>query len=321
MPSVQGANEGDRAARIFVWSVWVGLAWWLLHYVNAHAVNMPYYDEWELVPALTGTQPITLEWLWSQHNEHRIFLPRLIYVVLAKFTGCDVRAGMYFNAVVLLACSAALIALVQRRRGNAEATDVVFALLFLNLGQAQTLTNSFQIAFSVIPAVAVPILLLYWQPGRATFRATLTAACCTLLLPLIGGTGIALVPALVAATLLGCWQLFRDGKAWFQVVAPSLIAILATLLTLFYFSNYSRPAKHPASPSIGATLDGTAQFLSVGFGGAAQSLWPASKWGVLVICLTSLAVVGYLVVKRPEQRDQALRLLLFAFAELDLIEL
>ena len=33
------------------------------------------------IPQLIGVQPITATWLWEQHNEHRIPLPKLILVV------------------------------------------------------------------------------------------------------------------------------------------------------------------------------------------------------------------------------------------------
>src|SRR5690606_5637840 len=109
-----------------------------------------------------------------------------------------------------------------------------------------------------------------------------------------------------------------DGNPWPKVAGPAVVAVLTTLLTVVYFSDYSRPAKHPASHSLAATLDGTAQFLSVGFGGAANSLWPASRWGLLAMCLASVVVVGYIVMKQAERRGQALRLMLFAAAQLSL---
>jgi hypothetical protein len=42
---------------------------------------IPYWDSWEIVKFLAQGQPVTLSWLWHQHNEHRILIQRLISLV------------------------------------------------------------------------------------------------------------------------------------------------------------------------------------------------------------------------------------------------
>jgi len=47
--------------RLFVWGVWLVLSISLLDFVRAYCVNLPFYDEWELLPVMLREQPITLE--------------------------------------------------------------------------------------------------------------------------------------------------------------------------------------------------------------------------------------------------------------------
>src|SRR5215510_5499036 len=54
-----------------------------------HSLPVPYWDESGYIPYVTGAKPITASWLWSQANEHRIPLIRVVYVVLARVTGLD----------------------------------------------------------------------------------------------------------------------------------------------------------------------------------------------------------------------------------------
>jgi hypothetical protein len=84
-----------------VWACWVLMTVLLLGLIHLHTINMPYMDEYSLLPVLSHTEPMTLRWLWSQHNEHRIPLPRLIQLGLAVLTDGDFRAGTYLTALLM----------------------------------------------------------------------------------------------------------------------------------------------------------------------------------------------------------------------------
>ncbi len=49
-----------------------------LAFVANYGNNVPSWDDWDMNPDADGQQPVTTTWLWSQHNEHRIPVPRLI---------------------------------------------------------------------------------------------------------------------------------------------------------------------------------------------------------------------------------------------------
>ena len=63
-----------------------------------HTRNIPLTDDFAPVPMMTGHEPVSLRWAWSQHNEHRPVLSRLILAGLSRYVKNDFRAGRYFNA-------------------------------------------------------------------------------------------------------------------------------------------------------------------------------------------------------------------------------
>jgi hypothetical protein len=60
----------------------VAAALWL---VASCGSNVPIWDDLGMVPTITNHQPIAVSWLWSQHNEHRAPVPRLLYLGLIHF--------------------------------------------------------------------------------------------------------------------------------------------------------------------------------------------------------------------------------------------
>ena len=105
-----------------------------LAYVYQYGTNVPSWDDWDMIPVLTGNQKVTWQWLWSQHSEHRIPLPRLVMLAVMGLPGVDLRGGMYFNAVSLSIVAAGLMLAARHLRGGrGDWVDVFFPLLVLNL--------------------------------------------------------------------------------------------------------------------------------------------------------------------------------------------
>lgn len=302
----------DMGPLLFVALVWLAQAYLLYDFIQIVGVNLPYYDEWEMIPVLTGNQAISFEWLWAQHNEHRIVLPRLIYLLVQWVGRYDFRAGMFFDAALLSLTAAACIVMARRLRGSVSYADAFFPLLLLHWGQSENLNWSFQIAFIAVAVLTVVALLLLTNPGRLSFRAALGLGICTFALPLTGGAGLALVPALGLCTLVSAWDLWRVQpkrvRQWLPVLS---LALGAFVLMGFYFVGYERPAKHPVSPGWSSTFEATLQLLTISFGAGAKVYWPKSGALILGLTLPTLAVLTFYLLRSREERPRALRLGLF----------
>ncbi len=73
--------------------------------IITYSVNIPYWDQWNLMPQLfIKISQNSLSWqdLIAQHNESRKLFPRLIFLGLAYLTNWDVRYEML--VIFLLAC-------------------------------------------------------------------------------------------------------------------------------------------------------------------------------------------------------------------------
>ncbi len=53
---------------------------YILYLITRYGIDVPFLDQWEFVPLLGNFRSGALSFhdLWAQHNEHRIFFPRLI---------------------------------------------------------------------------------------------------------------------------------------------------------------------------------------------------------------------------------------------------
>ena len=107
------AGPGQPGAGLFVLGVWAGLFLAALTFVLAYGPAFPRWDDFAMVPLLTGTRRVSVEWLWAQHNEHRVPLPKSVLLGLLRLSA-DFRAGMIFNVVALAALALGMI-LVARR--------------------------------------------------------------------------------------------------------------------------------------------------------------------------------------------------------------
>src|SRR5262249_39346151 len=133
-------------------------------------------------------------------NEHRPFLSRLILAGLCRYVSNDFRTAKYAN-VGLLSCSAAtMLLLVRRLRGSTRITDAVLPLSMLNLAQAESLIIGF--AMNLILTAWVTWLLGAAVAGGAHRRGGARMAFAfgipLILLPILGGSGLAMLPPLVA---------------------------------------------------------------------------------------------------------------------------
>src|SRR5262249_20409083 len=124
----------DPGAPIFVWGIWALMVSAALTYIAWYGSDVPYWDEWILVPALTGRQPLTLEFLWAQHNEHRIPLPKLLLVTFARLSHHNFRTGMVANVIILGLTAAAMIRAARKLRGRTSFSDAFFPMAMLHWG-------------------------------------------------------------------------------------------------------------------------------------------------------------------------------------------
>ena len=75
-------RSGFFTALIILNPIAVAVLVWRFH------VDVPFWDQWDFVPDLDRlfSGQLDLSFLFRQHNEHRMFFPRLIMLALARVT-------------------------------------------------------------------------------------------------------------------------------------------------------------------------------------------------------------------------------------------
>jgi hypothetical protein len=256
---------------LFVGAVWLMLTAGSLTYVARFAGADPFGDEWDLMPGVAYQTPY-LPWLWAQHNEHRLPLPKLIFTWLLRAGPFDARAGGFATVLVLSAVSFGLMRAAKRLRGQTDYSDAFFPIAFLNWGHFENYLIGFQIGFAMSAGLAIGWLLaaLDWIERRERSSAKWFGIF-LLLLPLCGAHGLVYAPPLGIASL---W-LVRAGPPSVRV-GVGLACAGAWAVSAAYFLGYQRPPTHPASAGVAASWTIALETLALGWGWCGQMTWPAS---------------------------------------------
>src|SRR5262245_50203069 len=116
-------------------AVWAAATLLAVGFALRFGHDAPWADEWEFVPALVGDEP-GVPWLWTQHNEHRLPLPRLLYLGLFHLT-LDFRTGMLLQVAVLSGLAWGVMRLTETIRSRPAWADAFFPLILLHPGHAE----------------------------------------------------------------------------------------------------------------------------------------------------------------------------------------
>jgi hypothetical protein len=92
--TVKTEVQTNSIERLLVWGIWLSMFIFSLYCITKYGKNIPLTEDWLLVAPLTGNDLDMVNWLWAQNNEHRVPIPKLIFLVLLKLTNGDFRAGM-----------------------------------------------------------------------------------------------------------------------------------------------------------------------------------------------------------------------------------
>src|SRR5262245_31096977 len=114
--------RGDHATKIVALGFWASLLATAC-YIATFASAFPHDDDWEVLPFTLGIPqyfPVTWEWLWCPHNEHRILLPRLLWIGLVKLFGADPRVLIWLDVALLSLTAAVFLRVVRNVRRSEE---------------------------------------------------------------------------------------------------------------------------------------------------------------------------------------------------------
>jgi hypothetical protein len=295
-------------------AVWLAATATSIAYVARYASPVPIGDDLEMARAFAGRQALSPAWIWTQHNEHRIPVARLVFLGLMRLFG-DVRSGMLFQVAVLALVALAAMLAARRVRGRSSLADLFFPLLLQHTGNSFNLLMGFQLAVVLPVALLCTIpLLLASGPAQLSPPRAIGIGLCVLLLPLQGGPGLSQVPP-IAAWLVAAGASARDRTSGRTMLA---LGIGALALLSFYFVGFQSPPGHVHSPGLGRTLEVAGQLAALAVGPAAVAAWPVSGVLVGLVVLATAGLLAAEVRSEPAERVRASGLLACLLAPLAL---
>jgi hypothetical protein len=309
------ARARDLTGLIVAWTVWLAMTAYLILYLRNFSRDIPFMDDFDMVPVLTGAAEPTLAWAWSQHHEHRPMISRFILVGLARFVDRDFRTARYVNVGLLSAMAASMLILARRLRGSARVTDAVLPLAFLSIAQAESLMIGFAMNLILTSFIAVALILAAGVSRRGDGRAMAVVTGLSLvLLPLSGGSGVTMVPPL-AAWLAGYvawgWWSGRKPSGAIRALGAALLLASSGIVAL-YLRGYSQPAHHRLSSSPSTVAVGAIKYLSLSVYPSLPYFdrywWPAS-WILLAILIATLVLLARVAIRTPAERPRSLGLM------------
>ncbi len=313
--AAQGAAPGSARARIVTlaaWAVLVAPAWLMLG--TAHAMwatysPTPFSDQWsELFSWRQTIKDGWLNYLFMQHNEHRILFPRLVFLAdLEWLRGRDGLNIVVIGLTQLVGAAFFVQAARTRRPGALELLGAAVALsLLFSLMQWENLFWGFQVQFVGVYAMAAWGLYAFCRASREP-QALSWPWLATAVVFLVFATFNMANGVLAGVAMAAVAIVTRRG-----LVATAAAGAATAALLALYLHGYHAPGYH-APPSLALHHPGRfATYVAAYLG----NIWcpgrppPAALVGLVGMAVTAAMLV---VVARDPTRDPA-RAALFGLA-------
>ena len=125
----------------------------LLIFVIRYSVNIPYWDQWDILYLFDKYDKSELVFsdLWSQHNEHRLIFPKLLFLGLGVLSQFDVRWEMLTTVVLAVLLYLLIVRHINKNKeilhikNNYRMLWIIFSTFVFSLSQFENWLWGFQI--------------------------------------------------------------------------------------------------------------------------------------------------------------------------------
>lgn len=256
LSSTENAKSRKLVLRFFLFVLLLLPAVYLVSLVAKYGVNVPYADEFGEAPLLVKahSQPLTFSDLFRQHNEHRYVFTRLILIAFAELAHGNLRAEMFFSAVLAGLCAINLWIILRRTIPASIEKALVLSFLLNLLLFSPVQVENWMWGFQFVP------LFCNWLFTSALVIATSDLSVWKKFALCLGlafgatfsfGVGMLLWPLTFPLALL-----IQPGMRWKSRIGWSFAWAAACLATVaLYFIHYVKPGSHPVIAASRNPLD------------------------------------------------------------------
>jgi hypothetical protein len=141
--------------------------------VTFFGVNIPIWDEWELLLVLNGAleHGIRFDDFFVPHGIHRMFFPRIVFFASALLTNFNVKANMYISWALITAMYGFYIAYLKKTIRCETQSDklkrlflgLILGFCCFNLVQIENILFGFQTAFFMVGVFSVSSFYFFYR--------------------------------------------------------------------------------------------------------------------------------------------------------------
>ena len=268
--------------------------------IYTKSVNVPFWDEWELVPIFQHLHGGHFFWLdfWQQHNEHRLLFPTTALVSLAYLTHWNLQVECAVNLAVAIASFLLLKSIAFKSAASKREALLLFllALVWFSPVQVENWLWGWQLEwFMNVLGVMIFAFGLARIKGKRLSRGNLA---------LVLGGGIIAQYSLGNGTLV--WPIALAALIYMGVVLRDvlIVGLTGVLTTFLYYFHYVNP---PGGPSKTLALKEPLRFgeYVIGYLGRplSNSHRPALAIGLLLLTVFAALSIYLLVCHKAVFRQ------------------
>jgi hypothetical protein len=219
------------------------LSFFSLLFVLLSGANIPYGDEFALTGLAKAMRQgqVSFATLWASHNEHRILIPRILFIISNTLIGWKPVAMMVLSWAIITGTGLFLFQRLTtifdpaKKRLWLALVGLSFLALFSPI-QRENWLWAFQLSFFLVQAGVILSLFLVSLPSiRFAVRLGL-AILCAALASLSSAQGLMAWPALIITVLL------TEENKQRKAIGLFVLCLVTALLYWAYFSNYQPPS-------------------------------------------------------------------------------
>jgi len=238
-----------------------------LFFILFAGVNVPFADEWWYTALVRSFKSggATFATFWSPNNEHRMFIPRLEFALLAVLTSWNSKLIMLAGWIVMVVAAAFLF--FQFKKIYSKSHPILWAIstgtavaALLTLVQRENWLWAFQFAFFFIQFSALVAIFTVCRSDIALPLRLTAAIGLGVAASYSSAQGLLVWPALIFSLCL------TEDTPRIKLVGAVSLIIAACLTVWFYFHGLARPSSLQLRPE---QLTGKPQLPFVAFLGLA----------------------------------------------------
>jgi len=281
--------RNDRSRAVARWLPIAGAALPALLFfifVVSYGVNVPIWDDFNLIPLLhkTAHGQLTLADLWAQHNENRVFFPNLIWIAASMLFHENLKVIMIVDAAAMIG-SGVLFYRVWRRSGGSAWIAVPASFLYFTLFQHEDALSAFQLSWYLISLSFAIVVFALDREDRGP------------LVLVIAGSA-AVVASFSSLQGLFCWPagaIFLLARSDRRILAGWLASGAAATMVYFVGFDFHQTGA-VVEPRAGATPVSGVIFSIVALGGLFTGNSPGNDSALALAGVLGLALLGSAVV-------------------------